>query len=115
MCGEVDGEGGLADGSLGAEVTHVGAGSAGRHGLRAEATSGWISKLVDVVEMASERKTVGESLDAQGALMDVREVCLDVEGSLEGVERPVGTIGAGVAAAESQGLGLVHMLGGGDE
>jgi hypothetical protein len=27
MCGEVDGEGSLTDSSLGAEVTHVGAGS----------------------------------------------------------------------------------------
>jgi hypothetical protein len=69
---------------------------------------------VGVVEMASERKTVGESFDAQGALMDVREMCLYMEGSLEGIVRPIGAIGTRVAAAESQGLELMHALDGGD-
>jgi hypothetical protein len=70
-----------------------------------------IAELVDFVEMASERGAVGEPFDAQGALMDVWEMCLCVEGPLKGVVRPVDTVGTGVAAAESQELGLVHALG----
>jgi hypothetical protein len=115
MCGEMDGEGGLTDGSLGAKMAHVDAGSVVRHGLGTEAASGWVSEFVGVVEMASERETVGEPFDAQGTLVDVREMCLYVEGSLEGIVRPVGAIGTGVATAESQGLGLMHTLGEGDE
>jgi hypothetical protein len=70
---------------------------------------------MELVEMAPERDTVGEPFDAQRALMDVREVCLCVERSLEGVVGPIDTVGTGVAAAESQGLGLIHALGGGGE
>jgi hypothetical protein len=114
MCGEMDGEGSLADGSLGAEMTHVSAGSVVRHGLGTEAASGWISELVGVVEVASERKTVGEPFDAQGALVDVWAVCLLVEGAFEGIVGPIDAVGTGVAAVESQGLGLMHILDGGD-
>jgi hypothetical protein len=110
----MDGEGSFADGSLGAKMTRVSAGTVVGHGLGTEAASGWVSEFVGVVEMASERKTVGELFDAQGALVDVREVCLYMEGSLEGIVRPIDAIGARVAAAESQGLGLMHMLDGGD-
>jgi hypothetical protein len=97
----MDGEGSLADGGLGAEMTHVDAGSVVRHGLRTEAASGWISKIVGVVEMASERKTVGEPFDAQGALVDVWAVCLLVEDAFEGIVGPIDAEGAGVTAAES--------------
>jgi hypothetical protein len=65
---------------------------------------------VDVVEMTPEGETSGESFDTQGTLVDVREMRLYVEGSLEGIVRPVGAIGTRIAAAESQGLGLVHTL-----
>jgi hypothetical protein len=112
--GEMDVEEGLADGDIGTQMTLVGSGTRG-HLLGAEAASGWIPEFVGVVEVVSERKTVGEPFDAQGTLVDVREMCLYVEGSLEGIVRPVDAIGAGVAAAESQGLGLMHTLGGGDE
>jgi hypothetical protein len=114
MCGEMDGEGSLADGSLGAEMTHVGAGSVVRHGLGTEAASGWISEFVGVVEVASERKTVGESFNAQGALVDVWTMCLLVEGAFEGIAGPIDAMGTGIAAAELQGLGLMHILDGGD-
>jgi hypothetical protein len=60
--------------------------------------------------MALECGAVGESPDTQGTLMDVREVCLYVEGSFKGVVGPVDAVGAGVAAAGSEGLGLVHAL-----
>jgi hypothetical protein len=66
-----------------------------------EATCGWIPEFVGVVEMASEGKAIGESLDTQGTLVDVWEVCLHVEGSLKRIVRPVDTVGAGVAATES--------------
>jgi hypothetical protein len=56
---------------------------------------------VGVVEMASERKTVGESFDAQGTLVDVWAMCLLVEGTFEGIVGPVDAIGTRVAAAES--------------
>jgi hypothetical protein len=114
MCGEMDSEGSFADGSLGAKMARVSAGTVVGHGLGAEATSGWIPEFVGVVEVASERKTVGEPFDTQGALINVREMCLYVEGSLEGIVRPIDAIGARVAAAESQGLGLMHTLDGGD-
>jgi hypothetical protein len=58
--------------------------------------------------VASEGSAVGESFDAQGALVDMREVCLRVEGTLKGVVRPIDTVDAGVAAAGSQRLVLVH-------
>jgi hypothetical protein len=115
MGGEMNGEGSLTDGSLGAEMAHVGTESVVRHDLGTEAASGWISKFVGVVEMASECKTVGEPFDAQGTLVDVWAMCLLMEGTLKGVVRPVGAISAGVAAAESQGLGLMHALGERDE
>jgi hypothetical protein len=51
--------------------------------------------------VASEGGAAGESFDAQGALVDVREVCLRMEGSLERVVRPVGAVDAGVTAAGS--------------
>jgi hypothetical protein len=70
---------------------------------------------VGVVEMASKRKTVGEPFDAQGALVDVWAMCLLVEGSLEGIVRPVDAVGTRIAAAESQGLRLIHALGRRDE
>jgi hypothetical protein len=54
---------------------------------------------VGVVEVASEGQAVGESLDTQGALVDVWEMCLYVEGSLKGVVGPIDAIDAGVAAA----------------
>jgi hypothetical protein len=114
MCGEVGDEGSLADGSLGAEMTRVGAGSVVRHGLGTEAACGWISELVGVVEMASERKTVGEPFDAQGALVDVWAVCLLVEDAFKGIVGPIDAVTAGVAAADSYGLGLMHALGRGD-
>ena len=63
------------------------------------------------MEMASEGKAIGESLDAQGTLVDVWEVCLHVEVSLKGIVRPIDTVGAGIAAAGSQRLGLMHALG----
>jgi hypothetical protein len=97
----MDGEGSLADGSLGTEMAHVGAGGVVRHGLGTEAASGWISEFVGVVEVASERKTVGESFGAQGALVDVWTMCLLVEGTFEGIVGPVDAIGTRVAAAES--------------
>jgi hypothetical protein len=56
---------------------------------------------VDVVEMASERKTIGESFDAQGALVDMWAMCLLVEGAFEGIVGPVDAIGARVAATKS--------------
>jgi hypothetical protein len=65
--------------------------------------------------MASEGKAIGESLDTQGTLVDVWEMCLFVEISLERVVGPIDAVGAGIAAAESQRLGLIHALGGGDE
>jgi hypothetical protein len=71
------------------------------HRLGAEAASGLIIELVDLVKMASEGSAVGESFDAQGALVDVWEMCLHVEGSLERVVRPIGTVNAGVTAAGS--------------
>jgi hypothetical protein len=64
-----------------------------------EAASRSVVKLVELVEMASESGTVGEPFDAQGALVDVWEVCLYMEGLLKGVVRPVDAIGTGVAAA----------------
>jgi hypothetical protein len=70
---------------------------------------------VGVVEVASEGEAVGKSLDTQGTLVDVWKVCLRVEGSLKGVVRPIGTVGAGIAATGSQRLGLIHTLGRGDE
>jgi hypothetical protein len=111
----MDGEGSLADSSLGTEMAHMGAGSPVRHGSGTEAASRRVTEFVGVVEMAPEREAVGKPLDAQGALVDVREMCLYVEGSLEGIVRPVGAVGTGVAAAESQRLGLMHTLGEGDE
>jgi hypothetical protein len=51
--------------------------------------------------MASERKTVGEPFDAQGALVDVWAVCLLVEDAFEGIVGPIDAEGAGVTAAES--------------
>jgi hypothetical protein len=111
MRGEMDGEGSLADGSLGTEVAHVGAGSVVRHNLGAEAAGGWISELVGVVEMASEGKAIGKSLDTQGALVDVWEVCLLVECPFKGVVGPVDAVGTGITAADSQGLRLIHALG----
>ena len=65
--------------------------------------------------MASEGSAAGESFDAQGTLVDVREVCLRMEGSLERVVRPIGTVDTGIAAAGSQRLGLIHTLGRGDK
>ena len=65
--------------------------------------------------MASEGKAIGESLDAQGTLVDVWEVCLYVEVSLERVVRPIDAVGTGIAAPESHRLGLIHALGRGDE
>jgi hypothetical protein len=114
MYGEVNVEKGLADGDVWALVTLVGSGTRG-HILGAEAACGWIPEFVGVVEMASEGKAIGESLDTQRALVDVWEMCLYVEGSLKGIVRPVDTVGAGVAATESQRLGLVHALGRGDK
>jgi hypothetical protein len=64
--------------------------------------------------MTPEGEAGGEALDTQGALVDVREMCLCMEGSLEGIVRPIDAVGARVAAAESQGLGLMHTLDGGD-
>jgi hypothetical protein len=65
---------------------------------------------VTLVEMASERGVVSESSDAQGTLMDMREVRLYVEGSLKGVVGPVDAVSAGVMATGSERLGLVHAL-----
>jgi hypothetical protein len=65
---------------------------------------------VDLVEMASERGVVGESSDAQRALMDVWEVRLHVEGSLKGIVGPIDAVSAGIAATGSERLGLVHAL-----
>jgi hypothetical protein len=112
MCGEMDGEGSLADGGLGAKLAHVGAGTVVRHILGAEAASGRITEFVGVVEMASERKTVDEPFGTQGALVDVWTMCLLVEGAFEGVVGPIGTVDTGVAAAGSERLGLVHILDG---
>jgi hypothetical protein len=70
---------------------------------------------VGVVEVASESEAVGKSLDTQGALVDVWEVRLHVEGLLERVVGPIGAVGTRVAAAESQGLRLIHALDGGGE
>jgi hypothetical protein len=56
---------------------------------------------VGVVEMASERKTVGESFNAQGTLVDVWAMCLFVEDTLEGIVGPIDAVGTGIAAAES--------------
>jgi hypothetical protein len=101
MCGEMDSEGSLANGSLGAEVTCVGAGSVVRHGLGTEAASGWVPEFVGVVEVTSERETGGEPLDAQGAVVDMWAMCLFVEGAFEGIVGPVDAMGARIAAAES--------------
>jgi hypothetical protein len=106
----MNGEGSLADGGLGTEMACVDAGSVVRHSLGAETASGWISEFVGVVEVASERETVGEPFDTQGTLVDVWTVCLLVEGPLERVVRPVGAVGTGVTATRSEGLGLVHAL-----
>jgi hypothetical protein len=65
--------------------------------------------------MASERDAVGEPSDAQGTLVDVWEMCLCMEGPLEGVVRPVDAVSTGVASAGSQGLELIHALDGRDE
>jgi hypothetical protein len=94
-------EGSLTDSGLGAEVAHVSAGAFVRHGSGAEAASGRIPEFVGVVKMASERKTVGEPFNAQGALMDVWAMRLFVEGAFEGIVRPIDAVGTGVAAAES--------------
>jgi hypothetical protein len=66
---------------------------------------------VGIVEMASEGKAAGESFDAQGTLVDVREVHLCMGGSLKGFVRPIGAIGAGIAAATSRGSRLIHAPG----
>jgi hypothetical protein len=58
-----------------------------------------VVKFVEFVEMTSESGAIGESFGAQRALMDVREVCLYVEGSLKGIVRPVDAVGAGVTTA----------------
>jgi hypothetical protein len=63
---------------------------------------------VDFVEMTPKGSVVDESFDAQGTLVDVWEMCLHMEGSLEGVVGPIGAVGTGIAAAESQELGLMH-------
>jgi hypothetical protein len=81
------------------------------HRLGAEAAGGLVVELVDLVEMVSEGGTVGESLDAQGTLVNVWKMCLRVEGSLERVVRPIDTVCAGVVPARSQKLGLEHALG----
>jgi hypothetical protein len=99
---------GFADSDVGAEMTCVGAGSVDRHDLGAEAVSGRISELVELVEVASKCGVVGELSGTQGALMDVWEMRLYVEGLLKGVVGPVDAVGTGVAAARSEGLGLVH-------
>jgi hypothetical protein len=99
MCGEMDGEGSLADGNLGAEMTRMSAGSGVRHGLGSEAAGGRISEFVGIVEVTSERKTIGEPFNAQGALVDVRTMCSLVEGAFEGVVGPIDAVGTGVAAA----------------
>jgi hypothetical protein len=111
--GEMDVEEGLADGDVGTQVALVGSDTRG-HILGAEAACGWISEFVGVVEVASERKTVGEPFNAQGALVDVWAMCLLVEGAFEGIVGPIDAMGTGIAAAESQGLGLMHTLDGGD-
>jgi hypothetical protein len=108
--GEMDVEDGLADGGIGAKVTRVGAGSAGRHGLEAEATSGWVTEFVDLVEMSSEGDAIDEAFDAQGTLVDVGEMHLYVEELLKGVVGPIDTVGTGVTATGSERLGLVHAL-----
>jgi hypothetical protein len=76
-------------------------GDVGWHKLGAEVTSGLVIELVDFVEMTSKGSAVGKPFDAQRALVDVWEMCLRVEGPLEGVVRPIGAVGTGVAAAES--------------
>jgi hypothetical protein len=65
--------------------------------------------------MTSEGDTIGEVFDAQGALVDVGEMRLYVENSLEGIVGPVDAVSAGVAAAGLQGLRLIHALGGNDK
>jgi hypothetical protein len=112
--GEMDVEEGLADGDIGTQVALVGSGTRG-HILGAEAACGRISELVDFVEMASEGDAVGELLGAQGTLVDVWEMRLFVEDSLKGVVGSIDAVGTGIAAAESQGLGLIHALGKRDE
>jgi hypothetical protein len=109
--GKMDIQDGFADGDVGAEVACIGAGSVDRHGLGTEAASGRVAESVDFVKMASERGAVGESFDAQGTLVDVWEMRLDVEDLLERVVRPIGAVGTRVAAAESHGLGVIHGLG----
>jgi hypothetical protein len=70
---------------------------------------------VDIVEVASEGKAIGEPLDTQGTLVDVWEVRLLVEYPFKGIVRPVDTVGTGITAADSQGLRLIHALGKRDE
>ena len=100
MYGEVDVEEGLADGDVGALVTLVGSGTRG-HILGAKAACGSVAKSVELVEMASEGGAAGESFDAQGTLVDVGEMCLRMEDSLERVVGPVGAVCARVTAAGS--------------
>jgi hypothetical protein len=105
-------EGGSAGSDMGAVGTCVDVGSVDRHSLgTAEATSGLVTEFVSLVEMMSERDVVGKSSGAQGTLVDVGEMYLDVEGSLKGVVGPVDAVGAGVAAAKLQKLRLLHALG----
>jgi hypothetical protein len=63
---------------------------------------------VDIVEVASEGKAIGELLDTQGTLVDVWEMRMLVECPFKGVVGPVDTVDTGITAAESQGLVLVH-------
>jgi hypothetical protein len=114
VCRKMDVKEGLADGDIGTQVAFVGSGTRG-HILGAEAACGRISELVYFVEMASEGDAVGELLDAQGTLVDVWEMRLFVEDTLKGFVGPIDAVDAGVAAAESQGLGLIHALGKRDE
>jgi hypothetical protein len=64
--------------------------------------------LVSPVRVTSEGGLVGELSVAQGALVDVWEVCLSVEGSQDGVVGPERTIDAEVSAWELWVLG--HIL-----
>jgi hypothetical protein len=78
--------------------TDIDMGDVGWHALRMEATGGLVIELVDLVKMSSEGGAVGEPFDAQRALVDVWEVCLHVECSLERIVRPIGAVDARVAA-----------------
>jgi hypothetical protein len=90
--------------------TDIDTGDVGWHALRTEVTSGLVIELVDLVEITSKGGAVGEPFDAQGTLVDMWEVCLRVEGSLEGVVRPVSAVDTEIVVARSQELGLVHAL-----